>query len=74
MRSVSFSELRDNLSFYLEIVRYGESLIVTKKGSVICEIHPRTTAKLELFDSLTGICSGVDAIEARNERLGLKSI
>ena len=74
MRRVSISELRNNLSSYLEIVRNGESLIVTKKGSAICEIHPRTAAKLELFDSLTGLCSGVDAIEARDERLGLKSI
>lgn len=59
MKTVTAAGLKSNLSGYLEMANNGEVFIVAKNGRKICEIHPSIEAKLAIFDSLTGIASGV---------------
>ena len=66
---ITATQLKNALGAYLEAAKNGETLIITKDGKEICEIRPRTESKLALFDSLTGIARGVDASEAREERV-----
>jgi len=68
MSIITATQLKNGLGAYLEEAKNGEILIITKDGKEICEIRPRTESKLALFDSLTGIASGVNASEAREER------
>ena len=68
MYSITATQLKNGLGAYLEKAKNGEVLIITKDGKEICEIRPRTQSKLALFDSLTGIASGIDAEKAREER------
>lgn len=65
---ITATQLKNSLGAYLEKARRGETIIVTKDGKEICEIRPRTESKLALFDSLTGIASGVDFSTAKEER------
>ena len=66
---ITATQLKNALGAYLEEAKNGETLIITKDGKEICEIRPRTESKLALFDSLAGIARGVDASEAREERV-----
>ncbi len=68
MRIITAAQLKNGLDSYLEEAKNGEVLIVTKDGKEICEIRPRAESKLAIFDSLTGIASGVDFSSAHEER------
>ena len=68
MYRITATQLKNGLGAYLEEAKNGKVLIITKDGKEICELRPRTESKLALFDSLTGIASGVDAESARDER------
>lgn len=68
MSIITATQLKNGLGAYLEEAKNGEIIIVTKGGEEICELRPRTQSKLALFDSLTGIASGIDASNARDER------
>lgn len=42
MKTVSISELRNRLSYYLRLVRRGEALLVSDRDRVIARIEPAT--------------------------------
>ena len=69
MRIITKAQLENHLEDCLEEAKCGEILVIAENGKEICEIHPRIESKLAVFDSLTGIASGIDATDARNERV-----
>lgn len=69
MSIITATQLKNSLGSYLEQVKNGETLIVTKDGIEVCEIKPRTDAKLALFDSLTGIAKDVDFDTVKEDRM-----
>ena len=69
MSIITATQLKNSLGSYLDQVKNGETFIVTKDGIEVCEIKPRTDAKLALFDSLTGIAKDVDFNVAKEERM-----
>ncbi|MBQ9457942.1 MAG: type II toxin-antitoxin system Phd/YefM family antitoxin [Bacilli bacterium] len=69
MITITATEFRKHLGFYLQAVQDGKTLAITKNGREICELHPSIPAKLALFDSLCGIAKGIDPDQAREERV-----
>jgi len=44
MKTVSISDLKNRLSYYLRLVREGEALLITDRGRVIARIDPAGAA------------------------------
>jgi prevent-host-death family protein len=40
MRAIGIRELKNRLSHYVRLVRTGESVLVTDRGSVVAELRP----------------------------------
>ncbi len=40
MRTVSISEMKNSLSYYIDRVRAGESVLVTDRGVVVARLEP----------------------------------
>jgi prevent-host-death family protein len=51
-------EMQNNFGRYLNIVRNGREIIVTKNGKEVGRFLPKDTAVSYLTDSLTGILKG----------------
>lgn len=68
---VKITEFRKHLGSYLQLVRNGHSIIITKKGDPIAEIVPTVHDKQVALNSLAGIASGANLTldEIKTERL-----
>lgn len=49
MATVGVRELKNRLSYYLELVKKGEPVTVTARGKEVAVIHPRSRSEDEEF-------------------------
>lgn len=63
MRAIGIRELKNKLSHYLRLVKAGEAVLVTDRGSVVAELRPagQTTQPAVATDGLAELSRRGDA-------------
>jgi len=70
MRSASISELKNGLSSYVDLVREGETVVITDRGRAVAQLVPPARSKSPEVDERRALLEGRGILLRATARAG----